>query len=233
MTALTFSPGGSDGARPLYLVSKDNLSDWLETLPDADRNWIEATCFKAAVGEVLLIPGPDGVKSALGGLGGATDRARKRFVAASVRSKLPAGDWVFDCGLSGDDLSEAALGWLLAGYRFERYASAPAPEAMLSAPKDVDAARLERIAKGEALARDLINTPASDMGPDELEAAARALAGQYGARVVVTIGDDLLDANHPMIHAVGRASPRAPRLIDMRWGETWTKYHPGRQRCLF
>ncbi|MCB1350718.1 MAG: leucyl aminopeptidase family protein, partial [Maritimibacter sp.] len=86
------------------------------------------------------------------------------------------------------------------------------------APDGIDARRLEAIAAGEALTRDLINTPASDMGPHELEDAAQALAGTFGARVSVTTGDALLTDNFPMIHAVGRASPRAPRLIDMSWG---------------
>ena len=86
-------------------------------------------------------------------------------------------------------------------------------------PDDVDAADLTRIIEGVTLARDLINTPANDMGPQELEDAARALAKQHGATATCVTGDDLLKNNFPLIHAVGRASTRAPRLIDLRWGD--------------
>lgn len=112
------------------------------------------------------------------------------------------------------------MGWLLAGYTFEKYAKHPAPKAGLIAPDGVDAARLQAIAAGEALTRDLINTPASDMGPADLADAARALADEFGAEIDVIVGDDLIEQNFPMIHAVGRAAVRAPRLIDMHWGES-------------
>ena len=222
MTVLTFS-NDTNAARPLYLVSKADLSDWLSTQPGEVQSWIAAAGFKANAGSVLLLPGGDGVSGAIGGMGSDKDRARKRFVAAGLRAKLPDGVWRFETDLTGNDLSEAALGWLLAGYRFDEFASAPAPKAMLVAPNGVEAARLERIAAGEALTRDLINLPASHMGPDELEAAARKLAEAQGASISVISDSDLLDQNFPMIHAVGRASPRAPRLIDMSWGSSGPK----------
>ncbi|MBD3788330.1 MAG: leucyl aminopeptidase family protein, partial [Sphingomonadales bacterium] len=149
-------------------------------------------------------------------LGAASKRARSRFALAGAAAALPAGDW----HLAGDpgDAEEAALGWLFEGYRFDRYAPNPAPAARLVCPEGLDPARLEAIAEGEALTRDLINTPANDMGPAELEAAARGLAARHGAQVTVIAGEDLLAQGYPLIHAVGRASPRAPRLIDLRWG---------------
>lgn len=223
MTELSFSKGTSEQAKSLHLVRREDLADWLATLPEAERKWLEAAGFKASAGEVVLVPGPDGVHAAAGGLGSAKDQGRNRFIAASVRSQLPEGDWDFVTTLIGDELDEASLGWLLAGYRFDRYASVPGPTASLRPPSGVDAKRLERIAAGEALVRDLINTPASDMGPDELETAARDLAKAQGASIEVTTGEDLLAANHPMIHTVGRASNRAPRLIDMRWGTSGPK----------
>ena len=222
MTALTFSKD-STPPKPLHLVSQEGLDDWLGAQPAEVQAWVNAAGFKANAGSVQLLHEGQGIAGAVGGLGSAKDRARKRFVAADLRGALPEGVWRFVCDLDGDDLSEAALGWLLAGYRFDRFAEAPAPKAMLAAPEGVDAARLERIAAGEALARDLINTPASHMGPDELEAAARALAKAEGAEISVITGEALLEQNFPMIHAVGRASPRAPRLIDMRWGKTGPK----------
>ncbi len=218
MTALGFVSDTGD-ARPLYLCRKEDVEDVIASLDPTARAFAEASGFKGKAGEVVLLPGADGwVTGALGGLGGTKDAKRGRFLAATLRGKLPDGLWRFETGLTGAALDEAALAWLLAGYRFGRYASKSDPGAHLVAPEGVDAARLETIAAGEALARDLINTPASDMGPDELEAAARALATEFGATCTVTIGDDLLAENYPMIHAVGRASPRAPRLIDMSWG---------------
>jgi leucyl aminopeptidase len=201
-------------------VSKDVLEDWREELDTRARAFVEASGFAATAGEVALLPDETGaVVAAAGGLGDATTRARKRFVVAELRGKLPEGSWAFRSELTGADLNEAALGWLLAGYVFGRYATVSALKAMLVAPEGVDAERLERIAAGEALTRDLINTPANDMGPDELEVAARVLAEAYGAELSVTT-DAALKANFPMIHAVGRASPRAPRLIEMTWGST-------------
>jgi leucyl aminopeptidase len=133
--------------------------------------------------------------------------------------RLPDGDWHIATDLPKAEAEEAALGALLSAYRFDRYKAGSAQKARLKVPKGVDAARLLAIAQGEVLTRDLINTPASDMGPEELEAAARTIARDFGATVAVTTGDDLIAANFPMIHAVGRASPRAPRLIDLRWGQ--------------
>ena len=216
---LTFSADSGD-AKPLYLVAKDGLDAWLAGQPDAVRDWVTAAGFKASAGAVVLLPEGAGVGGAVGGLGSAKDRLRQRFVAAGLRGKLPEGVWRYETDLEGEELAEAALGWLLAGYRFDRFAEAPAPKAMLVAPDGIESARIERIAKGEALARDLINTPASHMGPDELETAARDLAKAHGAEISVITGEALIAQNFPMIHAVGRASPRAPRLIDMRWGQT-------------
>ncbi len=219
MTSLIFAPADA-ATRPLHLVSKDVLEDWREGLDARARAFVEASGFAATAGEVVLLPDETGaVVAAAGGLGDATTRARKRFVVAELRGKLPEGSWAFRSELTGADLNEAALGWLLAGYVFGRYATVSALKAMLVAPEGVDAERLERIAAGEALTRDLINTPANDMGPDELEVAARVLAEAYGAEISVTT-DAALKANFPMIHAVGRASPRAPRLIEMTWGST-------------
>lgn len=219
MSAMTFV--SSDASiRPLHLISTDDFENWRAGLGDVARAFVDAWEFSGGAGQVVLIPDEaGGIAGAAGGLGDAKTRARKRFVVAGLRGKLPEGVWAFQAELAGDDLSEAALGWLLAGYRFGRYASAPAPKAMLVAPEGVDAARLERIAAGEALTRDLINTPANDMGPDELEAAARALGEAHGAEVSVIAGAALEDG-YPLIHAVGRASPRAARLIEVSWGNS-------------
>jgi leucyl aminopeptidase len=171
-----------------------------------------------------LIPGPDGAPlSAVVGLGTAKARARGRFALAAGAKSLPEGDYELITDL--DDLNPAteALGWLMSGYAFDRYAAASGAKARVVCPTNVDAKRVEAIAAGEALTRDLINTPAQDMGPDQLEDATRDLAAQFGARIEVVKGEDLLEQNFPMVHAVGRAAAREPRLIDVRWGDSGPK----------
>ena len=204
---------------PLHLVGQGDLEGWKASLADEPRGWLARLGFSAALGEAILLPdGPGAV--AVAGYGSAATRARGRFHLAAAAAKLPAGIYDLVTPLAADEASEQALGWLLAAYRFDRYKKSAPQGASLKAPAGVDAARIEALAAAEALTRDLINTPANDMGPDELEAAARALAARFGASVAVTRGEDLLEQNFPLIHAVGRASPRAPRLIDLRWGQT-------------
>ncbi|MEM9708301.1 MAG: leucyl aminopeptidase family protein [Pseudomonadota bacterium] len=219
MTAMTFAADDAQ-TRPLYAVSVEEFSDWQGSLSAEEAAWVEASRFKAGPGDAVLFPGPDGAPVAAAvGLGSDNDRRRGRFYLASARAKLPEGTWRLEGSLEGAALNEATLGWLLAGYRFSRYKKATPPAAMLARPDGVDSDRLLAIAAGEALTRDLINIPASDMGPPDLEAAAQDLATTHGAQFEVTEGEALLDANFPMIHTVGRAADRPPRLIDMRWGE--------------
>ncbi|TDL78411.1 leucyl aminopeptidase family protein [Palleronia sediminis] len=210
--------------RPLTVLTAAAFEDWAGTAPARHAAWAAANGFTGQAGRLLVLPDADGgVEAAVFGLGGAEDRARKRFMLAGARAGLPVGVWRLEGALAGEDLDEAALGFLLAGYRFDRYAAGAKPAAMarLVAPEGVDAATLEAVAAGEALTRRLIDTPANDMGPAELEHAARDLADAFGARVEVTHADDLQAANLPLIHAVGRAATaaRAPRLIDLQWGE--------------
>ncbi|EYD73047.1 leucyl aminopeptidase family protein [Limimaricola hongkongensis] len=209
-------------ALTLRLVAPNDLDAVLSDLPDAARAWARAQGFSAAAGAVLTLPDAQGgLTGALIGLGDDMARARGRFIAAGAASKLPEGTYALDPATDPDLARETALGWLMESYRFDRYASQGAARAALVAPDGVDADRLRAIAAGEALTRDLINTPASDMGPADLEAAAAELAAQFGARMAVTAGEHLLEGNLPLIHAVGRAATaaRAPRLIDMRWGD--------------
>ena len=212
----TFAPETAESL-PLHVVTPDGLDAWRGTRPAAERAWLEAAGFAARPGQLVLMPGEDGRLA--GAAFGFTGSGRRRFMIAEAARALPADTvWHLE-GLEGAGaLAEAALGWLFASYRFDRYATRKGADARLKAPPGVSARRLEAIAAGEFLTRDLVNTPANDMGPEELEVAARALAAEFGASVEVTAGEDLLGANLPLVHAVGRASPRAPRLIDMRWG---------------
>jgi len=219
MTQLAFAPP-DETSTPLTLVEASDFDTWKSKLPANAAAWVGAQGFTAAHGSTVVMPGADGRPAAAAvGLGGPRDRARNRYALAQARSALPAGTWRLHHGLTPENLSAECLGWLLEGYRFSRYHAAPAPKAHLVAPDGIDAARLEIIAAGEALTRDLINTPANDMGPDELAAVAQSLAEEFGASFDQVVGDALLDRGFPMIHAVGAASPRAPRLIEMRWGE--------------
>ena len=206
-------------ARVLTVVTADGLGDWLAGQSAPVRNWLTGSGFEAGLGELRLLPGPDGVAGAVAGLGTATARARLRFGLARAVVGLPAGAWRLAGDLTPAQRDEAALAWLLSLYRFERYRSAKAAEPALMVAEGVDAARLLAMAAGEFLTRDLINTPASDMGPAELEAAFLALAARFGAVTRVVRGEELLAQNFPMIHAVGRASVREPRLLDLRWGD--------------
>lgn len=217
MATMKFATNSS-GAKPLVLVRKDGLDDWLASLSPTDVTWVEQSGFSARAGEVLVFPDNDGtVRSAVGGLGGQRDRVRGRFLAATIAAKLPKGQWALAADLGQDELEETALAWLLSQYEFGKYRSTSSHDADLVVPDGIDPQKIEAIAAGEALTRDLINTPALDMGPAQLEAAARELAGTFGASITITSGDELV-SGFPMIHTVGMASPRAPRLIDMRWG---------------
>lgn len=212
----------SEPSLPLHPVTVEDLENWRSSLPAEQARWASAMGFSAKPGEVLVLPdGQGGIAAAAAGLGKARDRARKRFLLADAVVRLPEGCYHLAGSLTGDDLTEAALGWILAGYRFTRYRGASEGGiARLKAPPGLDAARLETIAAGEALTRDLINTPANDMGPEELESAFLGLADEFGARADVIYGEELLERNLPLIHAVGRASDRAPRLLDLRHGQS-------------
>ena len=209
----------TESAIPLSVVEVEGLDAALDALSPRDRAWAVAQGFEAKLGQVVTFPDDNGaIARGLAGYGTAANRARGRFHMGAVATKLPSGVYEIADGLSGEALEEAALAWLLAGYKFDRYHTATAATARLVAPAGIDATRIALIAQAEAMTRDLINTPASDMGPQDLEDATRTLANTYAAKLSVTTGDALLSAGFPLIHTVGRASSRAPRLLDLRWG---------------
>ena len=215
---LTFAAASAD-AIPVHVLTSDAVDAWVAAQPERVQAWVRANDFTGGLGKSLVVPGEDGAPIAvLAGYGTEPKRRRGRFHLAAVAAQLPAGDYVIAGGLPEDKAEEEALGWLLASYAFDKYHKRSGAKARLVAPAGVDASRLEIIAAGEVLTRDLINTPANDMGPDALEQAARDLAQKHGAQIEVTAGDALLENNFPMIHTVGRAASQAPRLIDMNWG---------------
>ena len=205
---------------PLTLLTADALEGWLAEQPAQVQAWVKATGFAASFGACLALAGEDGsIAGALVGTGTEAARTRSRFALGAARARLPVQTYHLQSDLEGDALRAELLGWLLADYQFDRYRAQGGPFADLICPDGVDAGALETIAAGEVLTRDLINTPASDMGPPDLEQAARNLASRYDAKITVIEGEALLEQNFPMIHAVGRAASRAPRLIDLRWGD--------------
>ncbi len=212
-----------DNTVPLHLIPSSGFDEWLKQRPPGDQAWIETSGFKGRLGEGLALPGTDGVKSALVGIGSTAARKRSRFHLAAGLARLPAGNYAVENWPEEIDAETECIGALLAQYVFDRYRARNGLMAHLCAPSHVDVARIETIVNGEKLTRDLINTPASDMGPPDLEKAAREMASQYNASIEVIEGDALLEQNFPMIHAVGRAADRAPRLIDMRWGNSGPK----------
>ena len=217
--APAFAPA-SDKTLPLWLVrpGPQGGADLPSGLDAMAQTWARSQGFAGKSGQLCLLPDAQGgLAGALYGIGGADRAGRDRWLLGRAAETLPAGDWRLAAVPADVDPALASLGWLLGQYRFTRYKPAEAPPARLVAPDGIDAAHVLALAAGEYLARDLINTPASDMGPAELEAAARDLAARHGAAVEVTLGPDLLDRNFPMIHAVGRAGAQAPRLIDLRF----------------
>jgi len=200
-------------SRPIHLIGKDGLA--AAGLDKTALAWAKANGFTGDAGRTLIVPGPDGaVAAALFGIGKAQES--RALDAGSLAKALPEGDWHFASKPANPELS--ALAVMLGGYVFTRYGKKPGKAIRLSAPAGVDVAYLRRAAEAAYLVRDLVNTPTNDMGPDELEQAVRALARRHKAKVSVVKGDDLAK-NFPMIHAVGRASDKAPRLIDMVWGD--------------
>ncbi|MEL7258248.1 MAG: leucyl aminopeptidase family protein [Pseudomonadota bacterium] len=219
---LKFAAENAD-AIPVYVLEQEDVEAWLADQQERTKTWINASGFTGALGQTTLVPSLDGaIEMALAGYGASSARMRGRFHLASVAAQLPEGTYRLE-GLETDRAEEEALGWLLSGYAFDRYRAQKPAKAQLVAPTGVDATRLEVISSGEALTRDLINTPTWDMGPVELEAACATLADTFGANINMTRGEALLEQNFPMIHTVGRAAEQAPRLIDMRWGDAGPK----------
>lgn len=209
-------PGAA--AVPVTPVAAKDFKAWLAKQDAQTRAWVTGNGFTAAAGRHLVIP------NAKGGIGRVVlgrGAAASMWDFGDLPKKLPAGRYVLD-GLNAkkdaDAATAAALAWALGSYHFGRYKAGGKIAAKLVWPGACDRARVEREAKGTILCRDLINTPTNDMGPGDLADAARALGRLFKARVRVIEGDQLLKKNFPAIHAVGRASDRAPRLIDLTWG---------------
>ncbi len=204
---------------PVTPVETGVFDAWLKGEPARMKRWVAASGFKATAGQVSLVSDADGglARVLLG-----VDDHQGLWEYAGLPSRLPAGRYAIDARMDRDGATAAATGWALGCYSFDRYKTgkkrSPDDRPALVWPGNSDRGAVLRMADATALVRDLINTPPEDMGPEQLADAARKLARQHKARLSVTVGDALLKNNYPTIHAVGRASTRAPRLIDLTWG---------------
>jgi leucyl aminopeptidase len=203
---------------PITFATKLTWAEVKETLPSPARQFAESSGFKAKPGEYLALPDPEGsVAHILFGLENADDASCDPFRPGQLPGLLPPGTYSF--ANNAHDPHLAMLAFALGSYRFARYKKSDQLTVRLMPPTGVNVDDIIRMSDAATLARDLINTPANDMGPEELAEVAHELANRFGAKFSCIVGDDLKEQNFPLIHAVGRASPRAPRLIDFSWGD--------------
>jgi leucyl aminopeptidase len=210
------APAGS--AIPITFATRSTWDAIRAGLPAEAGQFAQANGFAAKPGACLTLPSADGhIVQVLFGLEDEASKSRDLFRPGALPGLLPAG--VYRFANAPHDVRLAALAFALGSYRFSRYRNNDLPNVRLVPPEGVDIADIARMAEAAALARDLINTPSNDMGPEELALAAAELAKRFGASFSAIVGDELTRQNFPLIHAVGMASPRAPRLIDLSWGD--------------
>ena len=218
MHAVFLARGQAAATVPITFVNASVWAVMRERLDSTERAFAEAAGFEPKAGRHVLLPAADGgLAKVLFALESVDDPHKDLFRPGALAGLLPAGAYRF--ANAPHDARLAALAIALGCYRFARYRKQEYKEIRLELPEGVDGDELTRIVEGVSLARDLINTPANDMGPAELEQAARTLAARHGAQAQTVVGDDLLERNFPLIHAVGRAAARPPRLIDLTWGD--------------
>lgn len=214
---MPFLTNKSANATPIHPVTKESYDSWRKAQTKAVQNWLAAVDFAPKAGRHEVLADESGkIASVVVGV----EDLSSPWTFAGLPSKLPKGTYHIDGDLSPLEATQAAMGWLLGTYKFARYKSKAGPKpATLVTPKGADEKRARVFAAAIAYARDLINTPAEDMGPSELAASAKTLAKSHSAEVTILKGAELLKKNYPTIHAVGRASDDPPHLIDIRWGK--------------
>jgi leucyl aminopeptidase len=213
-----FATAPAASAIPITFTTKSNWEAVRARLGEESRQFALANGFAAKPGACLALPAADGkIAHVLFGLEDDASKFRDPFRPGQLPGLLPAG--VYRFANEPHDTRLATLAFALGSYRFNRYRKIDAPEVRLVAPDGVDVSAISRTAAAATLARDLINTPSNDMGPEQLALAAQHLATRFGASFDCIVGNDLTRQNFPLIHAVGMASSRAPRLIDLSWGD--------------
>jgi leucyl aminopeptidase len=213
---LPFAPPTPD-ATPVFLVSAENWESVKASIGVEAATFADRCGFKPKAGRMQLLPGEAGaLAGVLFGVDAADAPARDPFSPGKLATALPEGVYHFANPPADADL--AALGFLLALYRYDRFKADSAPQPRLVAPDGVDAQRIERIAAAVGYGRDLVNTPANTLGPHALEQEAVKLAESFDASVRMIRGDDLISDNFPLVYAVGRAAAEEPRIVDFSWG---------------
>jgi leucyl aminopeptidase len=208
--------GKANGATPLHLTTANGLADWLGGQDKRVKAIASAAGFKAEAGKALLVANADGaLERVIAGAGDGTDG----FVLAALPGALPAGDYVLSDYPEGLSVETLALGWADGAYRFTKYRKNEDKPRRLVMPEGADKGEVVRQAEAIDLLRDLVNTPAADMGPAEIAAAAEDIAREFDARIEVTKGKDL-EAEYPMVHAVGKGATAGGRFIEMSWGKS-------------
>jgi len=212
-----FVPASAGAAIPIQCVTAATWSDVRSRLEPHACAFADSAGFEPRPGRHLFLPDPQGAFArVLFGVDAPRQPAPDRFIAGKLPGLLPPGIYRL---VDAPDPRLSALAFALGSYRFDQYRKSEDRQVRLALPDGVDGDDLARMIDGVLLARDLINTPANDMGPAELEAAVRRVADRHGASVRSVIGEKLMGENFPLIHAVGRAAAATPRLIDMTWGE--------------
>jgi leucyl aminopeptidase len=209
-------------AIPIHLVFESDLERWLQSQSAPARSWLDANRFRAERGRICLIPGATGQLAAVAlGVGKLTSGDQlSLWHTAGLAERLPAGDYCLAGSLTAEQATRCVQGFVYGGYRFDRYRAArAASEVRLVPPDGLDLARVEHMRSACSRARDLINTAAGEMTPARLAQEIETVGIAHGAKVEVITGEQLLHANFPMIHAVGRASSVEPRLVNLEWGE--------------
>ena len=201
-------------AVPILLLTEKTLRAWVKKQPKRTAQALASHEFKAKPGSFCVLPGTDGKPARV--VAGVSEPP-SLWDLGDFSLRLPAGTYRLDSDLSLAFQEWLALGWALGAHKFTRYKKADAAKAKLALPAGADAAKITRYASSICLARDLITTPAEDMGPEQLAEAVVMVAKKYNAKITQILGDDLLKKNYPAIHRVGRASYRAPRLVDFTW----------------
>jgi leucyl aminopeptidase len=213
-----FETAAGASAIPITFATKATWEAVCAELPGEARQFAQANGFAAKPGACLTLPSAEGkIAHVVFGLEDVTSQYRDLFRPGLLPGLLPPGIYRF--ANAPHDTRLATLAFALGSYRFSRYRQAEVQGVKLVPSAGIDVTAISRIAEAASLARDLINTPSNDMGPEELALAARDLARRFNANFNCIVGDDLTRQNFPLIHAVGMASSRAPRLIDLTWGD--------------
>lgn len=203
---------------PIHVVTVESYKQKRKDLTKAQQSWLDIEDFKGRAGQCSLVQNTAGkLECVLFGIAApGQENSGANLDIGILATLLPSGIYRFASGITNE--TDAALAWVLSAYDFKRYSGTAKTWPRIAVSKNVDRKEILLISQSVNLVRDLINTPANDMGPQQLETAVRKLAKTHKATVTVIRGDSLLKKNFPMIHAVGRASDQAPRLIDMKWG---------------